>query len=78
MPKPIFKKINLKKLWMIALKLMKINDDTIIIDFKCDDNILIKADSEQISRVFINLIKNSIESLNEKYQKNNEFIKKSL
>ena len=57
---------------------MKVNDDTIIIDFKCDDNILIKADSEQISRVFINLIKNSIESLNEKYQKNNEFIKKSL
>ena len=78
MPKPIFKKINLKKIVNDCLKLMKINDDTIIIDFKCDDNILIKADSEQISRVFINLIKNSIESLNEKYQKNNEFIKKII
>ncbi len=76
MPKPIFKKINLKKIVDDCLKLMKVNDDTIIIDFKCDDNILIKADNEQISRVFINLIKNSIESLNEKYQKNNEFYKK--
>ena len=76
MPKPIFKKINLKKIVDDCLKLMKINDETIIIDFKCDDNILIKADNEQISRVFINLIKNSIESLNEKYQKNNEFNKK--
>ena len=76
MPKPIFKKINLKKIVNDCLKLMKVNDDTIIIDFKCDDNILIKADNEQISRVFINLIKNSIESLNEKYQKNNEFNKK--
>ena len=78
MPKPIFKKINLKKIVNDCLKLMKVNDDTIIIDFKCDDNILIKADNEQISRVFINLIKNSIESLNEKYQKNNEFIKKII
>ena len=76
MPKPIFKKINLKKIVDDCLKLMKVNDDTIIIDFKCDDNILIKADREQISRVFVNLIKNSIESLNEKYQKNNEFNKK--
>ncbi len=78
MPKPIFKKINLKKIVNDCLKLMKVNDDTIVIDFKCDDSILIKADSEQISRVFINLIKNSIESLNEKYQKNNEFIKKII
>ena len=78
MPKPIFKKINLKKIVNDCLKLMKVNDDTIIIDFKCNDSILIKADSEQISRVFINLIKNSIESLNEKYQKNNEFIKKII
>ena len=76
MPKPIFKKINLKKIVDDCLKLMKVNDETIMIDFKCDDNILIKADNEQISRVFINLIKNSIESLNEKYQKNNEFNKK--
>ena len=78
MPKPIFKKTNLKKIVEDCLKLMKINDDTIQIEFNCDDNILIKADREQISRVFVNLIKNSIESLNEKYQKNNEFVKKII
>ena len=78
MPKPIFKKTNLKKVLNDCLKLMKINDDTIKINFLCDDNIYIKADVEQISRVFINLIKNSIESLNEKYQKNSDFTKKII
>ncbi|MFL2895349.1 MAG: ATP-binding protein [Candidatus Pelagibacter sp.] len=57
---------------------MKINDDSIKIDFNCFNKVLIKADSEQISRVFVNLVKNSIESLNEKYQKNNKFIKKII
>ena len=78
MPKPIFKKTDLKKIIDDCLKLMKINDEAIKIDFKCDENILIKADSEQINRVFINLIKNSIESLNEKYKKNNVFTKKII
>ena len=78
MPKPIFKKTNLKKVLNDCLKLMKINDDTIKINFLCDDNIYIKADVEQINRVFINLIKNSIESLNEKYQKNSDFMKKII
>ena len=78
MPKPIFKKTNLKKVLNDCLKLMKINDDTIKINFLCDDNIYIKADVEQINRVFINLIKNSIESLNEKYQKNSDFTKKII
>jgi len=76
MPKPIFKNISLKNVVNDCLKLMKINDDSIKIDFVCNESILINADSEQISRVFINLIKNSIESLNEKYEKNNDFIKK--
>ena len=76
MPKPIFKKINLYKVIHDTLKLMKINDDTIKIYFKCSDKIFIKADSEQLNRVFINLIKNSIESLREKQQKINDFNKK--
>ena len=76
MPKPIFKKTYLKKVIDDCLKLMKINDKNLKIDFKCDDKILISADSEQINRVFINLIKNSMESLDEKYQKDNKFIKK--
>ena len=76
MPKPIFKKLNLYKIINDTLKLMKINDDSIDIRFKCSDKIFIKADNEQINRVFINLIKNSIESLNEKHQKISDFDKK--
>ena len=68
MPKPIFKN-KFRKVLNDCLKLMKINDDTITINFTCDDNIYIKADVEQINRVFINLIKNSIESLNENIKK---------
>ena len=35
--------------------------------------ILIVADEEQLNRVFINLIKNSIESIMDKSKKNGEF-----
>ena len=76
MPKPIFKKINLYKVINDVLNLMKTNDESIIIKFKCADKIYIYADSEQINRVFINLIKNSIESLNEKHEKNKDSEKK--
>jgi len=78
MPKPIFKKTNLNKVVNDCLQLMKINDNSIKIELNCVNTIFIKADSEQISRVFINLIKNSIESLDEKYQKNNKFDKKII
>ena len=78
MPKPIFKKTNLKKVIDDCLKLMKNNDDAVNIKLKCKENIFINADNEQINRVFINLIKNSLESLDEKYQKNNDFIKKII
>jgi len=57
---------------------MKNNDDAVNIKLKCKENIFINADNEQINRVFINLIKNSFESLDEKYQKNNDFIKKII
>ena len=36
----------------------------------------INCDSEQFNRIFINLFKNSIESLNEKFLKNPDFSKK--
>tara|TARA_Y100001935_G_C17285550_1_gene500140 strand:- start:79 stop:1863 length:1785 start_codon:yes stop_codon:yes gene_type:complete len=78
MPKPIFKKINLHKVINDTLNLMKINDNSITINFECSNKIFIKADNEQINRVFINLIKNSIESLNEKRQKGADFDKKII
>ena len=40
------------------------------------EKILFNCDSEQISRVFFNLIKNSIESIQEKHFKNSNFTKK--
>ena len=76
MPKPIFKKSNLKKIIDETLKLMKINDNKLTIKSNCPEAIFINSDVEQMSRIFINLIKNSIESINEKYQKNPDFNKK--
>ncbi len=78
MPKPIFKKIDLKKIANDSLKLMKINDEKIKIILKCTDKVPVLADVDQINRVFINLIKNSMESLDEKYKKNNDFVKKII
>ena len=54
MPKPIFKKTNVKKILNDSINLMKMNNNDIE----------------------INLTKNSIESINEKSQKNPDFIKK--
>ena len=39
-------------------------------------DIIIKCDAEQLNRIFINLLKNSIESINEKFTKKADFIKK--
>ena len=40
------------------------------------EKILFKSDKEQLSRVFFNLIKNSIESIQKKAEKSNNFAKK--
>ena len=76
MPKPIFKKTNVKKIISDSINLMKTNNDDIKINLTCSENLFINSDKEQMSRTFINLIKNSIESINEKSQKNPDFIKK--
>ena len=76
MPKPIFKKTNVKKILNDSINLMKMNNNDIEINLTCSENLFINSDKEQMSRTFINLIKNSIESINEKSQKNPNFIKK--
>ena len=59
------------------IKLLKVIDSSINIKFLTrSDKIYFFCDSEQISRVFFNLIKNSIESIQEKAQKNGDFAKK--
>ena len=47
-----------------------------IILLKNKDKILFNCDKEQIGRVFFNLIKNSVESIQQKGEKNANFIKK--
>jgi len=70
MPKPVFKKHNIIDIIETNIKLMNEIDLTIKIDFKYNNSkIFLNCDKEQISRVFLNLIKNSIESIKDKAEK---------
>jgi len=77
MPKPILKENNLIYIISENIKLLNEIDLSIDINFKFDEKkVLFNCDNEQISRVFFNLIKNSIESIQEKSTKNTDFTKK--
>ena len=61
MPKPILKKVDLNKLIARSLNLHKLSEaDTNIIFSKGKLPYMINGDEEQLNRVFINLVKNSI------------------
>jgi len=69
MPKPILKDNNLVIIIKDNINLLNELDETIKLNFTpLRDNIIFNSDSEQLSRVFFNLIKNSIESIQEKKQ----------
>ena len=75
MPKPIFKKININQLIKRSINLLELSDKDInftLSNNKSKDKI-INGDEEQLNRVFINLLKNSIESIGEKKTKNVSF-----
>ena len=77
MPKPTLKDNDLIKILNDNLKLLKEIDPTINFEFiKQEHQIIFNCDKEQIARVFFNLIKNSIESIQQKYEKNLNFKKK--
>jgi len=76
MPKPIFKKNELNRIIKDTINLMKTNDKDIAIHFNSEEIHYVNSDTEQLSRVFINLFKNSIESLKEKHEKMGDFQKK--
>ncbi len=79
MPKPTLKRNNLVKLLNENIKLLSEVNKSIEVNLnKKDEEILLECDKEQISRVFINLIKNSIESIEQKVEKNPDFKKKIL
>ena len=79
MPKPILKENNVVKILEENIKLLNELDQSIKIEFKTNsDKILLICDKEQLSRVFLNLIKNSIESIQQRSEKKADFSKKIL
>ena len=77
MPKPILKDNDLNKILNENVKLLSEIDKTIKISFTSNnEKIILRCDKEQIGRVFFNLIKNSIESIQQKSEKTANFGKK--
>ena len=74
MPKPVLKKINVNKIISRSVNLHKLSEEDlsfVVSSVKSSNDI--NGDEEQLNRVFVNLIKNSIESINEKKSKNADF-----
>ena len=77
MPKPIFKKNDIKKMVKENIRLLSEIDKSIKLELISRENqTILECDKEQINRVFFNLIKNSIESIQQKTDKNPNFNKK--
>ena len=78
MPKPILKENNLIQIINENVKLLKELDKTIDINFnKNKEEIFLNSDREQMARVFFNLIKNSIESIQQRAE-NDSNIEKNI
>ncbi|MDA9178046.1 ATP-binding protein [Candidatus Pelagibacter sp.] len=76
MPKPILKDNDLIQIINDNIKLVSELDTNIKIELKTySKKIIFKGDKEQLSRVFLNLIKNSIESIKQKEEKTPNFSK---
>ncbi len=77
MPKPHIKKNDLIKVLDENVELLKKVDSSINfkINNKTEKKVIINFDNEQFNRLFFNLIKNSIESINEKVKKTNNSLK---
>ena len=74
MPKPTFQDNDLVSIINDNIKLLSVLDKDI--EFKCDftnQKIVFNSDNEQLSRVFLNLFKNSVESIKEKKGDNPNF-----
>jgi len=78
MPKPLYQKNKLVQLISSNIELLKKLDNSIKIYFNTKEfnDLEVYCDAEQLSRVILNLIKNSIESIHEKALKIADFDKK--
>lgn len=74
MPKPILKKVDLNKIISRSVNLHELSatDKTFRLS-KRKSSSYVSGDEEQLNRVFINLIKNSLESIDEKKSKKIDF-----
>ena len=76
MPKPIFKDNDLVKIIKENIQLLSQIDKTIKLNFTSNkSSILLSSDKEQMNRVIFNLIKNSIESIQQKAENSSDFDK---
>ena len=77
MPKPLLKKNNLNELIKENINLVSKIDGTIKIRLinHTSKDVITKFDNEQFNRLFFNLIKNSVESIQEKVKKDNKISK---
>jgi len=70
MPKPIFKKVSFYEIISSVINLHKLSEPEIkFIISESKSNYYTKGDPEQLNRAFINLVKNSIESIHDKKNK---------
>jgi two-component system nitrogen regulation sensor histidine kinase NtrY len=76
MPRPIFRKIEIDLVVRRAVDFYKMSSENKINLTLKNKNNFINGDAEQLYRVFINLIKNSEDSIFEKKEKNEHFIGK--
>ena len=76
MPKPILRENDLVNIFKDNIKLLNELDKSINIDFRSNnEKVILNCDNEQLSRVFFNLIKNSIESIHQRTEKESNFNK---
>ncbi len=73
MPRPILKKINIIDVIKKSLDFIKMTSKSSINLITKDKEIFINGDEDQLNRVFINLIKNSQESIDEISKKDTKF-----
>tara|TARA_Y100000590_G_scaffold72715_1_gene79927 strand:- start:119 stop:1897 length:1779 start_codon:yes stop_codon:yes gene_type:complete len=71
MPAPLLKKIKINEVLNRAISFYRMSNKEVILnlDNNLKKNYSIKGDDEQLYRVFVNLIKNSLEAIEEKKQK---------
>ena len=73
MPTPLFKQTDINNVVVRAVNFYKMSSKNIISLKESNNQRIINGDEEQLYRVFINLIKNSEDSISEKKEKNKEY-----